>query len=328
VTHALALWYGDILHLYAATGAIVLFMIKRSVRTLVITATVLAVLGIVATCTISLIIGVPTQPPPLPDPPPHFDRPFETFWNVLTDENLSKEQLKDGPTSPLWIQTETQAYREGPYSALFLFRLMTWLFFVGIEFVGLFLFIAAPFLFGAAMLKAGVFEPKGRSLRLRLFCIAVAIGLPGSILAPFALKFFPGTGGHIAAVLLVATSGPLLSLAYLMGWTLVVENGWWRGLTSALANAGRMALSNYLMQTVIATTIFYFYGFALFGRTTGVERIGIVVAVYSMQLVFSAIWLRFFRFGPMEWLWRSLTYLKPQPFLRRPARNLATGLAP
>jgi uncharacterized protein len=77
-----------------------------------------------------------------------------------------------------------------------------------------------------------------------------------------------------------------------------------------------MALTNYLMQSVIATTIFYYYGLGLFGQTTEVQRIGIVFAVYLLQLLLSVLWLRVFRFGPMEWLWRSLTYLRPQPLLR------------
>jgi uncharacterized protein len=107
-----------------------------------------------------------------------------------------------------------------------------------------------------------------------------------------------------------------MSLGYLVGWTLAVEDGRCRFMTRALANAGRMALTNYLMQTVIATTIFYFYGLALFARTTRVERLGIVLAVFAGQLLFSALWLRYFQFGPMEWLWRSLTYRRRPPFLR------------
>lgn len=84
-----------------------------------------------------------------------------------------------------------------------------------------------------------------------------------------------------------------------------------------LAAAGRMALTNYLGQTLAGVTIFYGVGFGQYGMVSrvGLWRLwfGIVVA----QLVLSTLWLSLFRFGPVEWVWRSLTHLKVQPFLRR-----------
>jgi uncharacterized protein len=64
---------------------------------------------------------------------------------------------------------------------------------------------------------------------------------------------------------------------------------------------------------VIATTIFYGHGFALFGRVSRVEQAGVVVAIWIVQIVLSVLWLRYFRFGPMEWLWRTVTYGERQP---------------
>jgi uncharacterized protein len=78
-----------------------------------------------------------------------------------------------------------------------------------------------------------------------------------------------------------------------------------------------MALTNYLMQTIICTTIFYGHGFGLFGVVDRVGQIGVVFAVWIFQLFTSPIWLHFFKFGPFEWLWRSLTYWRLQPFRRR-----------
>jgi uncharacterized protein len=74
-----------------------------------------------------------------------------------------------------------------------------------------------------------------------------------------------------------------------------------------------MAFTNYLMHTLICTTIFYGYGLGLFGR---VERFGLmafVLGIWILQLLVSPIWLKHFRFGPAEWLWRSLTYWRRQP---------------
>jgi uncharacterized protein len=84
-----------------------------------------------------------------------------------------------------------------------------------------------------------------------------------------------------------------------------------------LAALGRMAFTNYLMQSVICTTIFYGYGLGQFERLTRTEQAGIVLGIWIFQIIFSLVWLRIFRIGPLEWVWRSFSYLKLQPFLRR-----------
>ncbi len=84
-------------------------------------------------------------------------------------------------------------------------------------------------------------------------------------------------------------------------------------ITRAFAAVGRTAFTNYLLQTVIATTIFYGHGLGLFGSVSRVEQYGIVVAIWAVQVVLSVLWLRYFRFGPVEWVWRTLTYGERQP---------------
>ena len=84
-------------------------------------------------------------------------------------------------------------------------------------------------------------------------------------------------------------------------------------VTRAFAAVGRTAFTNYLLQTVIATTIFYGHGLGLFGSVTRVEQYGIVVAIWAVQVPLSVLWLRYFRFGPVEWVWRTLTYGEAQP---------------
>ena len=80
------------------------------------------------------------------------------------------------------------------------------------------------------------------------------------------------------------------------------------------APLGRMALTNYLAQSLILTTLFYGYGFGLFGRISSGAGVMISLSIYAAQLLFSHAWLRRFQFGPTEWLWRSLTYGCRQPF--------------
>ena len=84
-------------------------------------------------------------------------------------------------------------------------------------------------------------------------------------------------------------------------------------LMKALANVGQMAFTNYLMQTIICSLIFYGYGFGYYNKLAFHQLYYVVAAIWVFQLIFSSIWLRYFRFGPFEWVWRSLTYWKKQP---------------
>ena len=88
-------------------------------------------------------------------------------------------------------------------------------------------------------------------------------------------------------------------------------------LRNSLAAVGRMALTNYIMHSVICAFVFTGIGFSLFGKLQRYELYYVVFAIWIFQLVASPIWLKYFRFGPLEWLWRSLTYKKLQPFLRK-----------
>ncbi|MEJ7608735.1 MAG: DUF418 domain-containing protein [Bryobacteraceae bacterium] len=75
-------------------------------------------------------------------------------------------------------------------------------------------------------------------------------------------------------------------------------------------------MTNYLVQSIVLGFIFYGYGLGLFGRIGSGAAVGIGVALYILQVQLSRLWLRHFRFGPFEWLWRSLTYGKRQPMRR------------
>jgi uncharacterized protein len=70
------------------------------------------------------------------------------------------------------------------------------------------------------------------------------------------------------------------------------------------------------MQTVLCTTLFYGHGLGLYGYIERAGQFYIVLAIWLLELIWSPIWLRYFRFGPFEWIWRSATYLRPQPMLR------------
>ena len=84
-------------------------------------------------------------------------------------------------------------------------------------------------------------------------------------------------------------------------------------VTRAFAAVGRTAFTNYLLQTVVATTVFYGHGLGLFGAVSRAEALGMVVAFWAIEILVSVAWLRRYRFGPVEWIWRTLTYGERQP---------------
>jgi hypothetical protein len=98
-----------------------------------------------------------------------------------------------------------------------------------------------------------------------------------------------------------------------------------------------MALTNYLMQSIVLALFFYGYGFQLFGRLDPMTAATMGVAFYAAQLLFSVWWLKRYRFGPFEWVWRSMTYGARQPVLqtlplsvshaRRASRSTSAGPA-
>ena len=102
-------------------------------------------------------------------------------------------------------------------------------------------------------------------------------------------------------------------LGYLGLVMLIVKGGRLPRLQRRLAAAGRMALTNYITQSLICSLVFYGHGLALFERVGGPGQVAIVAGIWTLQLIWSPWWLARFRFGPLEWLWRSLTYMKRQP---------------
>jgi len=107
-----------------------------------------------------------------------------------------------------------------------------------------------------------------------------------------------------------------MTAGYLGALLLFARAGWLPWLQRSLAAVGQMALSNYLAQSIICAFVFYGFGFGLYGRLARHQLYYVVFAIWVFQLITSPIWLKYFLFGPFEWLWRSLTYVKKQPMRR------------
>lgn len=109
---------------------------------------------------------------------------------------------------------------------------------------------------------------------------------------------------------------PLAHMASLM---ILCKAGVLRWLTSRLAAIGQMALSNYILQSMVCTAVFTGCGLGLYGRLERYQLYYVVAGCWALSLAASPIWLRHYRFGPLEWCWRSLTYWQRQPMRwRRP----------
>jgi len=104
-----------------------------------------------------------------------------------------------------------------------------------------------------------------------------------------------------------------LTLAYVGIVVLLMQRPAWRRLLRVLAPVGRMPLTTYYSQSVICTFLFYGWGLGWAGSVGVAGCTGLALAIFSVQIVISQLWLRFFRFGPLEWVWRSAVYLKRQP---------------
>jgi len=106
----------------------------------------------------------------------------------------------------------------------------------------------------------------------------------------------------------------LVTMGHVGLFMLFIKSGILKFLQRSLAAVGRMALSNYLMHSIVTSIIFYGDGFALYGELQRYQLYYIVGAIWIFQLIVSPIWLKYFSYGPAEWIWRSLTYHKIQPF--------------
>jgi uncharacterized protein len=153
---------------------------------------------------------------------------------------------------------------------------------------------------GVAAWRSGIFREPERHRRGLVIAFALGAAL----------------GGAITALQTANTAAPILvALAYVSGlllWLTPARAAAFRGL----AATGQMALTNYLVQSIVLGFLFYGYGFGLFGKLGSAAAACIGVALYAVQVQVSRLWLERFRFGPVEWLWRSLTYGQRQPFRR------------
>jgi uncharacterized protein len=171
-------------------------------------------------------------------------------------------------------------------------------------------------LLGMALMKADVLTGQ-RTITFyrRLMLIGYGIGLPLTVFSAWA--FFAHDFDAIYGVRLGGIPNYIGSVFVALGHVglvlLVAKTGFAPALAARFRAVGRMALTNYLMQSVVMTSIFYGYGLGLYGDVPRFAQMLFVAGLITVQLVASPWWLARFRFGPVEWLWRSTTYGCLQP---------------
>ncbi len=177
---------------------------------------------------------------------------------------------------------------------------------------------------GMALLGIGFFSNKlSTSTYTMGLLIGYAIGIPigwAMFNAPFSVSFNLGAYVDTYRVphwILYDFKRVFLCLGHACLIMLVFRSRIIPWLMKGLANVGQMAFTNYLMQSIISTLFFYGYGLGYYNQLKYHQLYFVVSAVWVFQIIFSAIWLRYYRFGPFEWLWRSLTYWKMQPMLKK-----------
>lgn len=303
--HAYVLWYGDILVSYGLCGLLVFVFRKMSPRKLLI-------IGLIGICIASLIFVVLD-----------FSIPY---W----PEEMVKSSMQSLQPDAETIAAEVDIYRGGWWEQMehrvplaLSFQTAVFLLMVLWRTVGV-------MLIGMALLKWGILTAgRGTEFEERfdfktLYWKFVIIG--GSVGLTMAMYGWFGNFRHHWSLDYSLLEGQqfnywgslFLAGAYIGGLMLIYESGKLSFLTRSLAAVGQMAFTNYLMQTVICTFLFYGHGFGLFGNVNRVGQMLIVILIFAFQMWISPLWLKHFRFGPLEWVWRSLTYRKLQAMKYNP----------
>lgn len=183
--------------------------------------------------------------------------------------------------------------------------------------------VLALFLLGLLVGRLGILRDVEAHLGLlrRARFWGLALGLPASLAVAAAYARLPAIPALVALFFNQYLAGPLLATGYVATFVLLARRPSWQAWLRPLAATGRMALTNYLGQSLIGTLIFHGYGLGLVGRVPLEAGLVLAVGIFVGQAVFSLVWLARFRAGPLEWLWRSGTDLAWQPLLRSPVAD-------
>jgi len=308
VAHAVLIFYGDILHLYAVLGLLLIGWVSRRHRTIVLWGLAFALLIPVALRT--LLWGLPFLTAGAIDPA----AVFEARWNAAAALHVafahgSYADVIRANVADVWAWLSTDdALLKGAAS----FGKILLGFWAGTTGV-----------LARAGSDSAIVGPADSAVTLmrRGFAWGLALGVTcqGVLFADDLLPA-PAPASWVAVVGRTALwhAGVLaLAASYVCAIVLLFRRPAWRRALQIFAPVGRMALTNYLAQSVVCVFLFYGLGLGWYGRVGPTAALGVSLGVFAGQALVSSWWLRRFRFGPAEWAWRSLTYGRSQPFRSR-----------
>lgn len=287
--HAFFIWDGDILTEYALLGFVLFLFRKRRPKTLLIWAIVLYSLF---TLPMALATAIPVQ-----ESPEMMDYQAEI---AEESERNAKKAL--------------QNYGEGTFLEIAKQRIHDRMYYMSMNGMAslnpiLYFYVNIPyftmFLLGAYFAKRKILHRPSefKSMLRKLWIISLVVGLPSNI----AYGFFENE-----AFLLLGA--PFLMLFYIISAVFLFKYSWGKKILLPFAAVGRTAFTNYIMQSVIATMIFYNYGLGLYGKVNPFLGLFVSLGIFIIQLIISNLWLRHFKYGPLEWVWRIATYKKIPQF--------------
>ncbi|HXR34266.1 MAG TPA: DUF418 domain-containing protein [Verrucomicrobiae bacterium] len=286
--HGLLIWAGDVLLTYALSGAILLLFRKRQQKTLLWWAGSLFALPIV-TSTVFLAL--------------YFSR-WHRAW------------MDPKPPDMKNLYAVIQIYAHGTVRQIFAQNWVEWKH--SLPTLGFAIYATALFLLGMWVWRAGIVQrlDEYKPVLQRVCAWCLPVGLIISIYVASVRAVVPP--GHVSlwgwsAGVIWLLGSHILAAGYISGLALIFLHEDWRRFLVPFAAVGRMALTNYLLQSVLCTLFFYHYTTALYGRIGPALGLVPTVILYAAQVVFSNWWLQRYRFGPMEWLWRGMTYGKFPP---------------
>jgi uncharacterized protein len=300
--HVAFLWWGDILVPYAVLGFLLLLFRKLPPKALLILA--LAVYALT------------------PLGPGMYTIEYE---QQLLDPNYVLHLVEEQAADQEWWISQTvkhiDIYSAGSFRDISRMR--------GEEYADsfvalLFMFpsIFAMFLTGMYVARRGILhEP---AAHVRLLRALVFVAFPSGLLLNLAWVISSelihpayASWQGLVSYSLHLLGAPLLTFGYAAAIVLLWQRGSHRTWLRPFAPLGRMALTNYIMHSIVCTTIFYGYGLGYYGQTSPAAGLALALAILVLQLLLSNWWLRLSRFGPLEWLWRCMTYAEWQPILIR-----------
>jgi uncharacterized protein len=291
--HFVLLWWGDILAPYALMGFLLMLFRKRSQKAVLRWSAVL------------------------------YAWPQLVGALMLTLHSAGVQIPRPPPATPEEVQRLIAVYGTGSYAEIVMENIKS-LPFMGFGLVFFYPRVLGIFLFGLWIWRQGIINDLSlrtdllrrcqiHGLWIALLFHAIALGLREAFHPP---PMTPSLMGYLIGVSL-SIALPAGSLVYASTLALLWQRVQWRERLRPFGAVGRTALTNYLLQSIVCTTLYYSWGGGFYGRVSPLMGLVPTILIYSMQVALSVWWLQRFASGPMEWLWRRLTYATPTLVFRR-----------